>query len=214
MEEYLRVGLLLVAALILFFIILEAWLRRRRFKVVDPSVIKLNTENNTHHFIEPSYTSTSVVLEEPTVDAAPENKVDNIDDDFLIISILAKPGAHFGSYDLLQAISSTGMQFGEMNIFHYYSVLEDKKSKLFSLASATKPGDFDLDRIGDFTCKGLTLFIDLGRVLEPVLALDTMLKTAEQLADDLDGELYAGPNKPWDAELLQQYKKKILHVVN
>ena len=214
MEEYLRVGLLLVAALILFFIILEAWLRRRRFKVVDSSILKLNNDNNTHHFIEPSYTSTSTTIEEPTVDTAPTNKVENIDDDFLIISVLARPGAQFGSYDLLQAISSTGMQFGEMNIFHYYSVSEDKKSKLFSLASATKPGDFDLDRIGDFTCRGLTLFIDLGRVLEPGLALDTMLKTAEQLADDLDGELYVGPNKPWSPELLQQYKNKILHIVN
>lgn len=210
MEEYLRVGLLLIAALILFFILFEAWLRRRRFKVVDASVLKLNQTGSNHHFIEPSCTISMPTTEKP-VDTVASSQSENVDfDDFLILSVLAKPGSHFGSYDLLQTISATGMHFGEMNIFHYYSSIEDKKSKLFSLASATKPGDFDLDRIGDFSCKGLTLFIDLSRVLEPGLALDLMLKTAEQLADDLDGELYAGPNKPWSAELLQQYKQRIL----
>jgi cell division protein ZipA len=126
-------------------------------------------------------------------------------DDLLVISVAAKPGASFAGYDLLQAIVSTGMKFGEMNIFHYF---KDNK-KLFSLASATKPGEFDLDRMGAFSCIGLTLFMNCCEVPDAEKAFTLMLNVAEQLADDLDGELRAGLRAPLTKAILQQYQNKI-----
>ncbi len=38
-------------------------------------------------------------------------------EDFLILSVAAKPGQLFASYDLLQAIVATGMQFGSKIYF-------------------------------------------------------------------------------------------------
>ena len=95
---------------------------------------------------EPELASQSSLLENysPAKDALQPIK---LTENILSISIFAKPNNRFVSYDLLQAITSTGMQFGEMNIFHYYQrTPEGKKYTLFSLASATKPGEFDLDR--------------------------------------------------------------------
>lgn len=144
-----------------------------------------------------------VTVAEPSVTA---HSKPAIADDIIIISVLAKPSAQFASYDLFQAISATGMQYGEMSIFHYYESTETGLVTLFSLASATKPGKFDLDRMGDFSCVGLSLFMDKNAVPNAEQAFLTMLEKAEQLADDLDGELRAGPErKPWNSETLQTY---------
>lgn len=123
---------------------------------------------------------------------------------------MAKPGDKFASYDLLQTISSTGMQFGEMNIFHYYKPAT--KIPLFSLASATEPGFFDFDRIGDFTCTGLVLFMNVYNTSEPKNVFELMLQTAEQLVDDLDGLLYATPKQIWNEAVLKNYLEKIQRV--
>lgn len=128
----------------------------------------------------------------------------------LSLSVFAKLGGHFASYDLVQAIAATGMQFGEMNIFHYYQRdLQGKKSTLFNLASATKPGDFDLDRMGNFSCVGLTLFMDISQVSNPLQAFYLMVSTAEQLAEDLDGELRLNPTTMWNDEYFQEYQQRI-----
>jgi cell division protein ZipA len=103
------------------------------------------------------------------------------------------------------------MEFGDMNIFHYYAPDEPGKVRLFSLASATEPGEFDLDRIGNYFCSGLTLFSQLNNVPDPRQAFNLMLRAAEQLAEDLNGELRAGPRRPWDDNVLREYQHKTLY---
>lgn len=133
-----------------------------------------------------------------------------IQHNLLILNVFAKPNSHFASYDLIQAISGTGMQYGEMNIFHYHETTLEGRVRLFSLASATEPGEFYLDRMGDFTCAGLTLFMDLRHVLNPFPAFQKMLSIAEQLAEDLEGELFNAALFPWNTDILEQYYQKIL----
>jgi cell division protein ZipA len=131
--------------------------------------------------------------------------------DLLVLCVVALPGETFASYELMQAISGTGLQFGEMNIFHYYFSTPEGKKPIFSLASATEPGEFNMDRVGEISCTGLTLFTLLNNVPNPQHAFDLMLKSAEQLADDLGGELRAGPRKPLTDEVFEQYQQKVLH---
>lgn len=128
----------------------------------------------------------------------------------LVLSVMAKKGSRFESYDLLQAISAAGMQFGEMNIFHYYQPTPVGKIALFSLASANKPGDFDMNNIAEFSCLGLMLFMDIGLTPDPQYAFKLMLETAERLAEDLDGELCADPLTVWNEKLAWQYHQKIM----
>lgn len=159
-------------------------------------------------YVEPVLTERSV----PEVSTLTETHVQS-PNPILTISVFAKPESHFASYDLLQAISAMGMQFGEMNIFHYYHRnAQGKKIILFSLASATKPGEFDLDRIGSFSCVGLTFFMDATQVPNPLQAYNLMVNTAEQLAEDLGGELRASPQTPWREEFFQEGQQKILQL--
>jgi len=136
--------------------------------------------------------------------------VSHITQDFIIMSVVAKPGRTFASYDLLQAISATGMQFGAMNIFHYYCPSSVEKKPLFSLAHAAGTGEFDLNQMGNFSCSGLTLFMNIHKVSDKRKVFTLMLETAEQLADDLQGELRAGTRNPWNEQVKQQYLEKMV----
>jgi cell division protein ZipA len=132
------------------------------------------------------------------------------DDSLLILSVMAKPNTRFVSYDLVQAISAAGFQHGDMNIFHYYQQTSAGRVTLFSLASASKPGVFDLNDIGNISSAGLMIFMDIAAVPDPQNAFRTMLETAERMADDLDGELCADPHTAWNEKLVWQYQQKIM----
>ena len=130
----------------------------------------------------------------------------------ILLSLMSLPRiADFASYDLLQAISATGMQYGAMNIFHFVEDSPRGKLTLFSLASATEPGEFDLNNVGNLSCAGLTLFMNIARVPDPGDVFVLMLETAEQLAEDLDGELRAAPNIPWSDDVFHHYENKIVN---
>ncbi|MDR3478765.1 MAG: cell division protein ZipA C-terminal FtsZ-binding domain-containing protein [Gammaproteobacteria bacterium] len=241
MEDYLRLGLLLIAGIIVFFILLETWNSRRRLKLarleskyMSPSISAdevLGLDPREPRIVNPEQLSldgeclalknvsvakadeplkTPARLEESAELITKDAKTkDDLAKDLLIINVFAKPNHQFFSYDLLQAISATGMQFGEMSIFHHYQLTSEGRVSLFSLASATEPGYFDIDRMGDFACAGLTLFTNLKDVPDAKATFELMLKTAEQLADDLDGELRANPRTPWNDTVLNQYQQKV-----
>ncbi|GEM_PF-6874337 len=198
MEEMLQIGIVVLTVAILVFVLAENILKRRRVRVLN---------NNQMNYAASSRTSadtTSCQFHLPVIEEAIQK---NPEDAFLSLSVLAKSGSRFESYDLFQAISAAGLKFGEMNIFHYHDAKTMKT--LFSLASATKPGDFNLDRMGEFSCHGLTLFMDLNSVADPKRSFQLMLETAEYLTDDLDGELHAAPRKPWNENFSEQYQQKI-----
>lgn len=108
----------------------------------------------------------------------------------LILHVMAKNEAIFSGYELLQVLLAVGLRFGDMNIFHYYREIEGREKTLFSLASATEPGVFDIRNMSAFSCLGLTLFMKkTGDEKEDKARYDLMLQTASHLTEDLDGVL-------------------------
>lgn len=116
--------------------------------------------------------------------------------DIIIIHIMAEPGKKFVGYDLLQALLSAGMRFGKMNIFHRHEEANGKGKQLFSLASITKPGTFDIHKMGSVSCIGLSMFMRLSDHDEPLEVYDIMIKTATLLAEDLHGNLFEINHEP------------------
>ena len=222
MDGHLYLALLLIVVFISGWFFLE--LRARRNVLGDArSILENNateepvpTENDDEpQFSQQSFHITDEFLEnEPSINTEATCQSDipaRNTDKLLTISVFAKPHNHFASYDLLQAISSTGMQFGDMNIFHYYQRNpQGKRISLFSLASATKPGEFDLDRMGSFSCVGLTFFMDISHLQNPLQAYYLMISIAEHLAEDLDGELRANPKTAWTDAYFKSYEKRIM----
>ncbi len=210
MEDYIRIGLMTFIGVILILMFIESRARPQPEKkkksnaksgeIAVYSSQPLPQSQQQDMFNQPQQAVAEV--------SPAKNKVAMPEDDLLVISIFAKSQQLFGSYDLLQALSSAGMQYGEMNIFHYYVPSPNGRQSLFSLASATEPGEFDLSRIGDFSCTGLTMFMKLKSAENPEQAFETMWRTAERLSDDLDGELRAGLRHVFNQELLAKYRSK------
>lgn len=125
------------------------------------------------------------------------------------IHVMATDDKVFQGYELLQALLAAGLRHGAMQIFHYYG---EGEQILFSLASATEPGVFDLQRMGGFSCKGLTLFMNLAAVSDPQTALDCMVETAQQLADDLGGQLEDEQHQAWTEAARQTYQRRLTTV--
>jgi cell division protein ZipA len=219
MEGFLRLALLFIAATIVFLIIYQSYDRKRGKPLSfedksDPhfhdkvlGLDKLDSLPPMHFELDEPQFQPVVVKTVEVKPAPPPAK--KLADDFLILTVAARNNNKFASYDLLQSITATGMQFGDMNIFHYAVPSEQGSQTLFSLASATKPGDFNLDRINDISVAGLTLFTNLPAVNDPEQAFELMLKTAEQLADDLDGELRDSSRAVVTPGILQQYHQKV-----
>jgi len=156
-----------------------------------------------------------VEFEANEVRANIENQVDLKEfKPLIVIHIMGKEGNTFGGYQLLQTILSTGLRFGKMNIFHKFKSNNDREKIIYSLASAVEPGTFDMSKMGSFNCPGLTLFMDLEQQEKPFEALTAMYETAENLAEDLDGNLLTDKQAPFTLETLQHYKHQIEHFFN
>ncbi len=129
--------------------------------------------------------------------------------DFVFFHVVAPKEFPFGGYELLQTILSNGLRYGDLNIFHRHETKTGRGHVLFSLSSINKPGTFDLPKMGSYTCPGLTLFMVLRDVADPMLAFDTLLETARQLAEDLGGEVWDDRRQPLNMDKVAQIRSRI-----
>ena len=92
----------------------------------------------------------------------------------------------FHGQALLESLVEQKMIFGAMEIFHR---LGPTGHSDFSLLNAVEPGTFDLHTIGDMKIPGVSLFMRVHELADPVSTFDDMIEVAQNLADDLGGEL-------------------------
>lgn len=140
------------------------------------------------------------IIDMNSVDDAPE--VEQVVDDFIVLTIMAKPGQSFSGFSLLQALLKMGLTHGEMNIFHRHRDLDNKSPVYFSVASVTKPGYFDIQNMNICITKGLSLFISVPDVADASDVFEIMLATAQQLAKKLNGIVCDRQREPLSDEAL------------
>ena len=107
----------------------------------------------------------------------------------ITFNIVADESHSYMGYELLQAMLSAGMRYGQHNIFHRHAEKTGRGPLLFSLASICQPGTFDLSRMGSFSTPGLSLFFTADKMNDPVAVYELMLQTAGQLVEDLGGHV-------------------------
>jgi cell division protein ZipA len=120
----------------------------------------------------------------------------------------AKNQAYYG-YELLQTLLSYGLRYGKRNIFHRYEQKTGRGDVMFSLASAIKPGTFDLQKMGNFSCPGLVLFMTMDDAKDPMKAFELMLETADHLVEDLGGNVLDEHRQAFTTEKMMQIRKNI-----
>ncbi len=112
----------------------------------------------------------------------------------LVLNLVAEKQRPYMGYELLQALLSSGMRYGKMNIFHRHEEISGQGPTLFSVATLMEPGTFDMSNIGGFSCPGLTFFMQmpLDSVMKPLQVFELMLQTVQQMAEDLGGDIREG----------------------
>jgi len=127
----------------------------------------------------------------------------------LQINLVAK-GAYFTGKDILRAASETGMEPGEMQIFHRYRQGAKGRDALFSMASLVEPGIFPLEDMSGFSTPGLALFAKLPGPMDGIALFADMLFTAERLASMLDGELQDETHSALTKQTIEHIREDIL----
>ena len=125
------------------------------------------------------------VAKAPPAKAPSEETPPSKPEKFVVINVMAL-GDPFPGQHLLEILVNADMSFGDMDIFH--KLLPDGEPA-FSLASAVVPGTFDPATMETFSTPGVTLFMRVHELAEPVKVLDDMLAVAESIAVELGGEI-------------------------
>jgi len=116
--------------------------------------------------------------------------------DYVVLHVMMPRGQYFGGYALIQTLMALGLRCDKDKLFHRYAVDEARGEKLFSVATANKPGTFDFSDIQEFACPGVTLIMSLKSLSNPAQAFEDMLATAQDIAEELGAEVQTENRQP------------------
>jgi cell division protein ZipA len=117
--------------------------------------------------------------------ARPTSEFDKIVSVFLV----ARAGQSLSGPDLVVAAEKAGLVYGHMNIYHRLVDKHPELGPVFSVANLVKPGFFDLRAIKELHTPGINFFITLPGPIPALDAWDTLLPTAQRMAELLDAVL-------------------------
>jgi len=113
---------------------------------------------------------------------------DNDDFDKIIsLYVAARAGQQLHGSDIVVAAEKAGLTFGHMNVFHRLVETHPERGPIFSVANIMKPGSFDMGEIQSLQTPAIAFFLTLPAPLSALEAWDTMLPTAQRMAELLDG---------------------------
>ncbi len=111
-------------------------------------------------------------------------------------------------------MQQNGLLYGEMDIFHRHADMSGTGKVLFSVANMMQPGTLKHDDPAEFTTKGISFFMTLPCFGDPAQNFKLMLKTAQQIADDLSGNVLDDARNMMTPDRLDAYRKQIQNFKN
>ena len=107
------------------------------------------------------------------------------------IVLKAREGETFQGNDVWDVMMSLGLQWGDMEIFHWVNDSGLGDDSFFSVWSSTSPGYFIRDQIkaGEVQVDDLVFGFAIPRCIDPVQIYDAMLEAARYAKERLGGEL-------------------------
>lgn len=125
------------------------------------------------------------------------------------LRIVRRDQDEINAADAVLALKRVGLVHGQYGIFH--SVVDRRaESPRFSVASLTEPGSFDLSSLDDEKIAGLSVFMVLPGMGDPVDRFDAMVSVARGLADDLDGHLLDERGSSWSIQRERYVREEII----
>lgn len=111
---------------------------------------------------------------------------DNAPQRIVTLFVAAREGQSLDGAAIVIAAEKAGLVYGHMGIFHRLADGKPEAEPVFSVANLVKPGHFDLRNVHDIDTPGLAFFMTLPGPLPALDAWETMLPTAQRMAELLD----------------------------
>lgn len=155
--------------------------------------------------IEPETTASlqgPTEVEPPEAQPEPELEV-------IVINVHCAGEEPFIGTKLFDSMQQNGLLYGEMDIFHRHADLSGTGKVLFSVANMMHPGTLKHDDPAEFTTKGISFFMTMPCFGDEEQNFKLMLKTAQQIADDLGGNVLDDVRNLMTPNRLDSYRAQI-----
>ena len=114
-------------------------------------------------------------------------RVDENFDKIVSLFVAARAGQLLRGPDIVVAAEKAGLTYGHMDVFHRLIDRKSEAGPIFSVANILKPGSFDMASIQSLETPAIAFFLTLPAPVSALEAWDTMLPTAQRMAELLDG---------------------------
>ncbi|SHF67080.1 cell division protein ZipA [Vibrio gazogenes] len=134
---------------------------------------------------------------------------DEPDYQVIVLNVHCAGSESFVGTKLFDSLQQNGLLYGEMDIYHRHADLSGTGKVLFSVANIMQPGTLKHDDPNAFTTKGISFFMTLPCYGDPEQNFKLMLKTAQQIADDLGGNVLDDQRLLMTPDKLADYRRQI-----
>lgn len=147
---------------------------------------------------------------EDVSDINEDNQNKKLNNDIIMLYIVAPEGRDFTGEDLVNCFEKEGILFGDKQIYHRHIELSRESPILFSVANVQNPGTFNPKTMDDFTTFGIVLFMQLPSAYgQDLTNLRLMITTAKAMATELNGTLLTDQQQPFDQDAEEAYLNKV-----
>jgi cell division protein ZipA len=126
-------------------------------------------------------------LDPASAGAEPGRRVSEDFDKIVTIYLAARAGEKLHGPDIVVAAEKAGLVYGYMGVFHRLVENHPERGPVFSVANILKPGNFDMAGIQSLQTPAIAFFLTLPAPVPALDAWETMLPTAERMAELLGG---------------------------
>ena len=148
------------------------------------------------------------VIEEPVVEKEPE-PLEETPLEVIVLNVHCSGDEPFVGTKLFDSMQQNGLIYGEMDIFHRHADLSGTGKVLFSVANMMQPGTLKHDDPAEFTTKGISFFMTMPCFGDAEQNFKLMLKTAQQIADDLGANVSDDARNLMTPNRLDSYRAQI-----
>ncbi|WP_045463839.1 cell division protein ZipA [Vibrio hyugaensis] len=180
----------------------------------EPEIVEPVQATFEEEIIEPVFEAPEVV--EPEIDVAPvvveqtEEPKPEPEMQVIVLNVHCAGDEPFIGTKLFDSMQQNGLIYGEMNIFHRHVDLSGNGKVLFSVANMMQPGTLEHGDPAEFSTKGISFFMTLPCYGEADQNFNLMLRIAQQIADDMGGNVLDDQRNLMTPDRLASYRRQIV----
>ena len=180
----------------------------------EPEIVEPVQATIEEEIIEPVFEAPEVT--EPEIDVAPvvveqpEEPKPEPEMQVIVLNVHCAGDEPFIGTKLFDSMQQNGLIYGEMNIFHRHVDLSGNGKVLFSVANMMQPGTLEHGDPTEFSTKGISFFMTLPCYGEADQNFNLMLRIAQQIADDMGGNVLDDQRNLMTPDRLASYRRQIV----